>query len=62
MEIYGTFTDNVVSIKKSGQGIETGPNYAMPIGMMSVSLKKDEEGNTGVGLMDATSYKFLPGS
>ncbi len=62
VEIYGTFTDNVVSIKKSGQGIETGPNYAMPIGMMSILLKKDEDGNTGVGIMDATSYKFLPGS
>lgn len=62
IEIYGTFHDNIVSIEKSGQGITTGPNYAMPIGFMKILLKKDNDGNVGNGTLQANAYKFYPGS
>lgn len=62
IDIYGKFKDNIVDISKSGQGITTGKDYAMPIGFMDISLKKDNEGNIGNGVLSANSYKFLPGS
>ena len=62
LEIYGSFFDNVVKIKESGQGIETGKDYAMPIGFMKISLKNDGKGNVGNGTLQSNSYKFLPGS
>ena len=62
IELYGTFHDNIVSIEKSGQGITTGTNYAMPIGFMRVVLKDDGKGNVANGTLSANAYKFYPGS
>lgn len=62
LEIYGTFSDNIVEIKESGQGITTGKNYAMPIGFMKIALKDDGKGNVANGTLQANAYKFLPGS
>ena len=62
IEIYGEFFDNVISIEQSGFGITTGKDYAMPIGFMSISLKSDDKGNVGIGVIKSNSYKFYPGS
>lgn len=66
IEVYGEFTDNIISLTANymGQtkGIQTGKNYAMPIGFMNISLKDDGKGNVGIGNMKNNSYKFLPGS
>ena len=57
IEIYGSFIDNVISIKQSNVGITTGLDYAMPIGFMDIIIK----GNS-TGILSSNSYKFLPGS
>ena len=62
IDIYGTFSDNIVDITKAGKGIKTGKDYAMPIGFMNISLKRDNMGNIGNGTLSENSYKFLPGS
>ena len=57
IEIYGDFSDNVISIMQNGVGIKTGLDYAMPIGFMDIIIKENS-----VGTLSSNSYKFLPGS
>lgn len=66
IEVYGSFSDNIVSMTATylgiKKGIETGKNYAMPMGFMNINLKDDGKGNVGKGELKNNSYKFLPGS
>lgn len=62
INIYGSFSDNIIDISTAGKGIKTGKDYAMPIGFMNISLKRDDMGNVGHGVLSQNSYKFLPGS